>query len=216
MVMRRGSEQRAASAAPSSGHSIDAVRIAQHEHRQPRHDLERRAEDLRDGPVEVPAEHEQVVGLVRVHTAADPPLIGEHEPLHMLTDVRRLDQEARTALEVLPRVVIVGEPLNMNGWDALHNPISPSPLTTVPPSAFWASGSNSKGGTGPAYGNEIQFGIESTRLDRLNDTYSLDIRRLKGNLRSYKSLYDTLQERADLSVFGCIMLCVSHITLHSD
>lgn len=43
-------------------------------------------------------------------------------------------------------------------------------------------------------GDEVRFSVELTRLDRLNDTFSLDIRRLKGNLRSYKYLYDTLRE----------------------
>ena len=43
-------------------------------------------------------------------------------------------------------------------------------------------------------GDEVRFSVELTRLDRLDDTYSLDIRRLKGNLRSYKFLYDTLRQ----------------------
>lgn len=43
-------------------------------------------------------------------------------------------------------------------------------------------------------GDEVRFSVELTRLDRLNDTYSLDIRRLKGNLRSYKFLYDTIRQ----------------------
>ena len=47
-------------------------------------------------------------------------------------------------------------------------------------------------------GDEVRFSVELTRLDRLNDTYSLDIRRLKGNLRSYKFLYDTLREYVSL------------------
>ncbi|KAH7882716.1 Pkinase-domain-containing protein [Phlebopus sp. FC_14] len=47
-------------------------------------------------------------------------------------------------------------------------------------------------------GDEVRFSVELTRIDRLKDTYSLDIRRLKGNLRSYKFLYDTIRERADL------------------
>ncbi|KAJ6476345.1 CAMK/CAMKL/Kin4 protein kinase [Mycena sanguinolenta] len=47
-------------------------------------------------------------------------------------------------------------------------------------------------------GDEVRFSVELTRLNLLNDTYSLDIRRLKGNLRSYKFLYDTLRKRADL------------------
>ncbi|KAG6893173.1 hypothetical protein C0992_011040, partial [Termitomyces sp. T32_za158] len=42
-------------------------------------------------------------------------------------------------------------------------------------------------------GDEVKFSVELTRIDRLNDTYSLDVRRLKGNLRSYKFLYDTLR-----------------------
>jgi protein-serine/threonine kinase len=43
-------------------------------------------------------------------------------------------------------------------------------------------------------GDEVRFSVELTRIDRLNDTFSLDIRRLKGNLRSYKFLYDTIRQ----------------------
>ena len=50
------------------------------------------------------------------------------------------------------------------------------------------------GSTQQDQGDEVRFSVELTRLDRLDDTYSLDIRRLKGNLRSYKFLYDTLRE----------------------
>lgn len=64
-----------------------------------------------------------------------------------------------------------------------------------------AAGTEGGTGTEPIYGDrtvdawdEVRFSVELTRLDRLNDTYSLDIRRLKGNLRSYKYLYDTLRE----------------------
>jgi hypothetical protein len=56
-------------------------------------------------------------------------------------------------------------------------------------------------------GDEVRFSVELTRIDRLNDTYSLDIRRLKGNLRSYKFLYDTLRECA---------LSLSPVVLFSD
>lgn len=42
--------------------------------------------------------------------------------------------------------------------------------------------------------DEVRFFVELTRIDRLEDTYSIDVRRLKGNLRSYKFLYDTLRE----------------------
>ncbi|TFY62253.1 hypothetical protein EVJ58_g3973 [Rhodofomes roseus] len=54
------------------------------------------------------------------------------------------------------------------------------------------------GDTQQDQGDEIRFSVELTRIDRLDDTYSLDIRRLKGNLRSYKFVYDTLRHRADL------------------
>lgn len=50
-------------------------------------------------------------------------------------------------------------------------------------------------------GDEVRFSVELTRLDRLNDTFSLDIRRLKGNLRSYKFLYDTLREYVIVAFF---------------
>lgn len=50
------------------------------------------------------------------------------------------------------------------------------------------------GDTQQDQGDEVRFSVELTRLDRLEGTYSLDIRRLKGNLRSYKFLYDTLRE----------------------
>ncbi|EKM76569.1 hypothetical protein AGABI1DRAFT_78304 [Agaricus bisporus var. burnettii JB137-S8] len=41
---------------------------------------------------------------------------------------------------------------------------------------------------------EVRFSVELTRLAGLNDTYCLDIRRLKGNLRSYQFLYETIRE----------------------
>ena len=50
------------------------------------------------------------------------------------------------------------------------------------------------GDTQQDQGDEIRFSVELTRIDRLDDTYSLDIRRLKGNLRSYKFVYDTLRQ----------------------
>ena len=53
-------------------------------------------------------------------------------------------------------------------------------------------------------GDEVRFSAELTRLDRLNDTFSLDIRRLKGNLRSYKFLYDTLREYVVFLAFECL------------
>ncbi|KAF8630717.1 hypothetical protein AX15_002742 [Amanita polypyramis BW_CC] len=43
---------------------------------------------------------------------------------------------------------------------------------------------------------EVRFSVELTRLDGLCDTFSLDVRRLRGDLRNYKVLYDTLRQRA--------------------
>ncbi|KAG6868474.1 hypothetical protein C0993_002239 [Termitomyces sp. T159_Od127] len=66
-----------------------------------------------------------------------------------------------------------------------------------PPLATEATGlinATTYGDSAQDLGDEVKFSVELTRIDRLNDTYSLDIRRLKGNLRSYKFLYDTLRE----------------------
>ncbi|KAJ7108640.1 hypothetical protein C8R44DRAFT_294557 [Mycena epipterygia] len=85
----------------------------------------------------------------------------------------------------------------------------PSPAR---PAAFENSSSNSSSvlpADRPSYdvvygdmledvGDEVRFSVELTRLDRLKDMYSLDIRRLKGNLKSYKFLYNTLRTRAQL------------------
>ena len=53
---------------------------------------------------------------------------------------------------------------------------------------------------GPLYGDrssdqrdEVRITVELTRIDGLDDTFSLDIRRIKGNLRSYKFIYDTIR-----------------------
>ncbi|KAF8968767.1 hypothetical protein BDZ97DRAFT_1797949 [Flammula alnicola] len=42
--------------------------------------------------------------------------------------------------------------------------------------------------------DEVRFSVELTRLTGLSGTYSLDIRRLKGNLRSYGFIYNTIRE----------------------
>lgn len=47
-------------------------------------------------------------------------------------------------------------------------------------------------------GSEVRFSVELTEISGLKSTYSLDIRRLKGPLRSYKYMYDTLRDRANL------------------
>ncbi len=52
-------------------------------------------------------------------------------------------------------------------------------------------------------GDEVRFYVELTKLDGLNDTYSIDIRRLKGNLRSYKFLYDCITQCVYISFHRC-------------
>lgn len=49
-------------------------------------------------------------------------------------------------------------------------------------------------GDKPDQHDEVRFSVEITRIDRLDDLLSLDIRRLKGNLKSYKFLYDIIRE----------------------
>jgi len=49
-------------------------------------------------------------------------------------------------------------------------------------------------GDKPDQHDEVRFSVELTRIDRLDDLLSLDIRRLKGNLKSYKFLYDIIRE----------------------
>ena len=43
-------------------------------------------------------------------------------------------------------------------------------------------------------GGELRFSVKLTRLDHLEDAYGLDTRRLKGNLKSYKFMHDSLRE----------------------
>ncbi|KAL4078032.1 Pkinase-domain-containing protein [Scleroderma citrinum] len=90
---------------------------------------------------------------------------------------------------------VSGPPSAPTDTDDNNGTAAPSPTDVTPPG----------GGIEPIYGDtaqdagdEVRFSVELTRIDRLKDTYSVDIRRLKGNLRSYKFLYDTIRERADL------------------
>ncbi|TFK69177.1 hypothetical protein BDN72DRAFT_840795 [Pluteus cervinus] len=47
-------------------------------------------------------------------------------------------------------------------------------------------------------GDELRFSVELTKIDRLEGTYSLDLRRLRGNLRSYKFIYCEFRDRISL------------------
>ena len=50
--------------------------------------------------------------------------------------------------------------------------------------------------------DEVRFSVKLMHIDRLKDSYSFDIQRLKGNLRSYKFLYDTIRECVS---FTCVL-----------
>ncbi|GLB44567.1 hypothetical protein LshimejAT787_1701940 [Lyophyllum shimeji] len=89
---------------------------------------------------------------------------------------------------------------------------SPPPVAAPPTSTSTSSSSSNAAllstPSGPhavAYGkhtedpgDEVRFSVEITRFDRLDGTYSLDIRRLRGNLRSYKFVYDSVRTLAVL------------------
>ena len=47
-------------------------------------------------------------------------------------------------------------------------------------------------------GHEVRFSVEVTRIPTLHGLYSVDIRRIKGNVWSYKFLYNALLERIEL------------------
>ncbi|KAI0284078.1 hypothetical protein BC826DRAFT_920043, partial [Russula brevipes] len=79
----------------------------------------------------------------------------------------------------------------------------PGASTGLGLAAFTLIGSAASNGAAPQtmygdpnqdQGDEVRFYVELTKLDGLKDTYSIDIRRLKGNLRSYKFLYDCITE----------------------
>lgn len=70
----------------------------------------------------------------------------------------------------------------------------PSSASALSPPAVMMVGETAYGDPSQDAGDEVRFSVELTRIDRLNDMLSLDIRRLKGNLRSYKFLYDTIRQ----------------------
>ncbi|KAJ7259102.1 hypothetical protein B0H12DRAFT_1014611 [Mycena haematopus] len=77
------------------------------------------------------------------------------------------------------------------GSNGVHDSLNTSGILTAEP----AGQADTVYGTSVEdAGDEVRFSVELTRLNLLNGTYSLDIRRLKGNLRSYKFLYDTLRK----------------------
>ena len=78
-------------------------------------------------------------------------------------------------------------PGNNESTPSLATPTSEQPSSLPTLNTLYGDQSQDQGG-------EVRFSVELTRLDRLEYTYSLDIRRLKGNLKSYKFLYDSLRE----------------------
>lgn len=47
-------------------------------------------------------------------------------------------------------------------------------------------------------GHEVRFSVELTRLKGLSGTYSVDIRRMKGQLWAYKSIYHQILDALPL------------------
>ncbi|KAH8978223.1 Pkinase-domain-containing protein [Lactarius akahatsu] len=92
--------------------------------------------------------------------------------------------------------------------DASSPEITPSPILSPgggPQSPGGQVVSPGELGPEPVYGDpsqdqgdEVRFYVELTKLDGLKDTYSIDIRRLKGHLRSYKFLYDYITQHLEL------------------
>jgi len=88
-----------------------------------------------------------------------------------------------------------------------HSFVPFTPTTPDGPSFPESSSNSLLAGSEPLYGGmsskdkggEVRFSVELTRIPGLQDTLSLDMRRLKGDLGSYKFLYDTLRDRCDLS-----------------
>ena len=94
-----------------------------------------------------------------------------------------------------------------------ENPTTaPSPVESTPSGV----GEPIYGDTAQDAGDEVRFSVELTRIDRLKDTYSLDIRRLKGNLRSYKFLYDAIREYVRLSFHLVLYVLMLPFTRRAD
>ena len=89
---------------------------------------------------------------------------------------------------------------------------APSPVDPSPSGV----GEPIYGDTTQDAGDEVRFSVELTRIDRLKDTYSLDIRRLKGNLRSYKFLYDAIREYVRLSFLLILYVLILSFTRRAD
>ena len=101
--------------------------------------------------------------------------------------------DAQTFVSSL-RPALCARGLDENGTGA------PSPTDASPSGASGAEPIH--GDTAEDAGDEVRFSVKLTRIDRLKDTYNLDIRRLKGILRSYKFLYNTIRE---CICFTCVL-----------
>ncbi|KAF8335862.1 uncharacterized protein EI90DRAFT_2912776, partial [Cantharellus anzutake] len=83
-----------------------------------------------------------------------------------------------------------------------HDFVPFTPVTPDGPNFPESSANSFLAGSEPIYGGastkdkggEVRFSVELTRISGLDDTLSLDMRRMKGDLGSYKFLYDTLRE----------------------
>lgn len=84
--------------------------------------------------------------------------------------------------------------------------LAPPPIANAGLAASKGAGTGAGTPTGPVYGQasvdngqEVRFSVEITRLQNLPGLYSLDIRRMRGNVWAYKFCYTALLQRCDLS-----------------
>lgn len=90
-------------------------------------------------------------------------------------------------------IVISPSPIFTDSAKNVFSSSSTAALASSPPIVMMV-GETVFGDPSQDAGDEVRFSVELTKIDRLNDMFSLDIRRLKGNLRSYKFLYDTIRQ----------------------
>lgn len=88
----------------------------------------------------------------------------------------------------LSRMSIGGVPPSATGLSRMS---LDEPYIAPPTSPLYGDGTRDGG-------HEVRFYVELTRIPTLHGLYSVDIRRIKGNLWSYKFVYHALLERVEL------------------
>jgi hypothetical protein len=87
------------------------------------------------------------------------------------------------------------EPSDGSGGTAVVGPTTTGPRFTLPTEPLYGEEAIDSG-------EEIRFSIELCRIKNLHELYSVDIRRMKGNLWAYKFLYHAILNTLDLQGKG--------------